>query len=95
MSIPRRKTAILRISKLNSVLAVEGRNPIPSSSHPRIVSSRGPIGKRVSKRGMIEDDVGIISVFDWFNGDGMGLMEDVLVTITLDHVWRRLMARGN
>ncbi|KAI5311529.1 hypothetical protein L3X38_000255 (mitochondrion) [Prunus dulcis] len=50
MSVPRRKTAILRISKLNSVLAVEGRNPIPSSSHPRIVSSRGLTGKGVSKR---------------------------------------------
>ncbi|KAI5343176.1 hypothetical protein L3X38_011052 [Prunus dulcis] len=46
-------------------------------------------------KGMIEDDVGIISVFDWFNGDGMGLMEDVSVTITLDHVWRCLMVRGN
>lgn len=44
-----RKTDILRISKFNYVLAVEGRNIIPYSSHPRIVSSRGLTGKGVSK----------------------------------------------
>ncbi|KAI5312823.1 hypothetical protein L3X38_041997 [Prunus dulcis] len=40
---------------------------------------------------MIEDDMGVFSVFDWFNGDRMGLMKDISVVF---EVFERLKFLG-
>lgn len=47
--IPVSSSSSLGKERETSFLAVEVRNPIPVSSHPRIVSSRGLRGKGVSK----------------------------------------------